>query len=398
MAPYTQLVWGVCVVRKAPVSVFTNFPAGGEPAGLYQGRVAAFIEEHTGFAFCELSDGMHASSVGTSIGVPLFAKHPDDPTKPRFSAAQTSGMCEEYSQLWLGKKINFLLQHIQSLYRKDRAHHLFLDDKIVEETLNKFMGDVTFADLMQSVFISGHSLSTEPDKVAVMFSRIAQSNGNVTYSHSPNLKVVQTMQGSMAVPGAFSATNIEGVGDISDFAMIYSADRAFRTFRRNLEPGTPVQYLELGAPRFFGVNSVVFNRHSMLGLLTKNHFFRAVSNQSYSNAIQGIREEIGDDNVYDLTPRIHLDRYSGRGRVTEDILDASKQSISLIKEFAEDYIEQHRDAFMRVADALGENRILRTAPAPEPIMIKKPQTSIWDGMRSFFSPKPVGGEAAPALH
>lgn len=381
--------------RRPATHVFANFSAGGVPAGITEGVFAAHIERETGFPLSDMVDGCSAASAGTSIAVPLFAAHELNRNLPRFTAEETLDLFKENAQLWLERPVPYLRQHLRQTLRSLKipftrsaaAEALYLDEKLVEHTLDRYLGPLTLMDLRKTFMISAHNVSASPREEAVQMGKIIDYDGRERYTPSPKTRIADLMRGSMAVPGHFKTKFIEGVGNVSDYGHIYDAHIAFLDFKDTLPRDARTAFIEFGGPRQHGHHSAEqLDQCSLLAMILNAHLVRGTSNHSYSVGMKMVQRMIRDNGeIHDLTPIIDVRKFATRP--SENILDASAKSMKCAEDFALTHIANNSEEMKRLCDFLAENHIERTKPVHHTgiVAVKKEKPG---NILSWLIPKP----------
>ncbi len=340
-------------ISSKPVYVFANFSAGGVPAGITQGILTRYIEETSDRPISSLIHAFNAQSAGSAIAVPLFAPSNSNAAQPRYTADETLEMFRENARAWLPRPLSYHKQYFSRLrhaFMKASGNPKYLfNAEIVAETLTRYLGDLRFGELLRPGSIMAHDYTSQEPR---------NSARSLSEATSPNARVVEAMQASMAVPGHYQSKYIEGVGHLSDMGHIHGGNLALTQFRKSLPDDAVVHYIEFGTPRFHGyLPPAKYDLQSAADMILDGSLIGSTSNHSYSMAIQTIVAELGLDHVCDLTPHHDIQKFKSRKDlpISENFLDSSKAATQRLEESAEAYIKENKDRIDTLVDFLVRN-------------------------------------------
>ncbi len=125
---------------------------GGGIRGLIPAVVLAEVERRTGRRVAELFDLVAGTSTGGILACALTAPSAEDPSRPRFTAAELSALYEEE-----GPRI-----FSRSLLKRIFSVEGFIDERYeadgLDAALERYLGDVRLSDALTQVFITAYDL------------------------------------------------------------------------------------------------------------------------------------------------------------------------------------------------------------------------------------------------
>lgn len=125
---------------------------GGGIRGLIPAIVLAEIEARTGRPVCELFDLIAGTSTGGILACALTAPAPGDPARPRYSAAELSGLYEEEGPRIFSRS---LLKRIFSV--EGLTDERYESDGL-DRALERYLGDARLADALTPVLVTAYDL------------------------------------------------------------------------------------------------------------------------------------------------------------------------------------------------------------------------------------------------